>query len=85
VGDWQIVPTYFFHLHNDIDARDEDGRDLPDLDAARELAREQARFTFAETIRDEGRANLDHRIDIEDEHGRVLETVRFRDVVKIEG
>jgi hypothetical protein len=79
------VPTYYFHLHNDIDARDQEGRDLPDLDAARKLARENARFTFAETIKDEGRANLDHRLDIEDEQGRVLDTVWFRDVVKIEG
>jgi hypothetical protein len=79
------VPKYFFHLHNDVDARDEDGRELPDLAAAHQLARENARFTFAETIREEGRASLDHRIDIEDEDGRVLETVWFRDVVKIEG
>jgi hypothetical protein len=79
------VPTYYFHLHNDIDACDEDGRDLPDLDAARQLAKEHARFTFAETIKEDGRANLDHRIDIEDEQGRVLDTVWFRDVVTIEG
>jgi hypothetical protein len=78
------VPRYFFHLHNDIDSQDEDGRELPNLDAAHQLAREHARFTFAETIKEEGRANLDHRIDIEDEQGRVVATVRFRDVVKIE-
>lgn len=79
------MPTYFFHLHNDVDVRDGDGREFPDLGAARDLAREYARFTFAETIKETGRVNLDHRIDIEDEEGRVLETVRFRDVVRIEG
>lgn len=79
------MPKYFFHLHNDIDVLDEDGKELPDLDAARELARDNVRFTFAETIKEQSRANLDHRIDIEDEDGRVIETVRFGDVVSIEG
>jgi hypothetical protein len=79
------VPRYFLYLHNDVDARDEEGKELPDLGAAIDLASRQARFTFAETIKEEGRGNLDHRIDIEDEQGRVLGTVRFGDVVKIEG
>jgi hypothetical protein len=29
--------------------------------------------------------NLDHRIDIENEHGQVLDTVWFKDVVSVEG
>jgi len=62
-----------------------DGRELLDLEAARNLACEYARFTFAEPVKEVGRANLDHRIDIEDGEGRVLETVRFRDAVRIEG
>ena len=78
------MPIYYLHLHNDVDVRDE-GQDFPDLDAAIQYARNQARFTFAETVKDEGRVNLDHRIDIEDDNGRVLATVRFRDVVTIEG
>ena|SRR5687767_15109991 len=80
-----IVPTFYFHLHNDIDARDEDGREFANLEAAREAARSNARFTFAETVKDFGRVNLDHRIDIEDADGRVLDTVRFRDVVEVIG
>ena len=44
----------YFHLHNDVDARDEDGRDFPDLDAARAVARQFARFTFAQTIKTKG-------------------------------
>ena len=79
------MPKYYFHLHNDIDAPDEEGKELPDLDAAREVARDNARFTFAQTVMDEGHGSLEHRIDIEDEQGRVLDTVWFRDVVKIEG
>jgi len=79
------VPRYFFHLYNDVDARDEDGKELEDLDAAIELARYQARFTAGETIKEQGRVNLDHRIDIEDEVGSLLATIRFGDVVSIDG
>ena len=79
------MPKFYFHLYNDIVARDDEGKDLLDLDAAREVARDNARFTFAQTLQEEGRANLDHRIDIEDEQGRILGTVWFRDVVRIEG
>ena len=79
------MPTFYFHLHNDVDARDEEGREFPSLEAALEVARHNARFTFAETLKDDGHANLDHRIDIEDQNRRVLATVRFRDVVTIDG
>jgi hypothetical protein len=40
---------------------------------------------MAATLKETGRINLRHHIDIEDEHGKVLATVRFRDVVAIEG
>ena len=50
----------------------------------REHAIRQARVTFAETAKVAGRVVLHHRIDIEDEKGSVLGTVRFRDAVKIE-
>jgi hypothetical protein len=62
-----------------------EGKDLPNLDAARQLALHQARFTLTENIKDSGRLNLDHRIDIEDKQGNVLATVHFRDVVTITG
>jgi hypothetical protein len=79
------VPRYFLHLRNDIDVPDEEGFELPNLDAARVLARENALISLAQTAKDEGRINFSHRIDIEDEQGRILDTVWFRDVVKVEG
>ena len=78
------MPRFYFHLYNDIDAADDEGVDFPDLASARADAVRQARVTFAETAKDEGRVVLHHRIDIEDEHGRVLGTVYFRDAVKVE-
>ena len=48
------MPRYYFHLLNDIDAPDEDGVELPDLDAALRYARRNALFTAAETIKEHG-------------------------------
>lgn len=79
------MPRFYFHLLNDVDAPDGEGQELPDLEAAIKHARHCARITIAENVKDEGRFNRDHRIDIEDEDGRVLDTVWFRDAVQVEG
>jgi hypothetical protein len=78
------VPRFYFHLHNDVDIPDDEGVELPDLEAARAHAVRSARVTFGEVAKDEGRVVLHHRIDIEDEQGVVLDTVHFRDAVKVE-
>jgi hypothetical protein len=78
------VPRFYFHLLNDVDAPDQEGVELPDLNAALEQAVRNARFTAAETLKETGRIVLRHRIDIEDERGHVLQTVHFGDVVKVE-
>jgi hypothetical protein len=78
------MPRYYFHLHNDVDAPDEEGVELADLQAARERATYLVRVTFAETAKDEGRVVLHHRIDIEDGQGKVLDTVHFGDAVTVE-
>jgi hypothetical protein len=79
------MPRYYLHLRNDLDVPDEEGVELPDLDTARAQAAANARFTLAQTAMDEGKINFTHRIDIEDEDGRILDTVWFRDVVIVEG
>jgi hypothetical protein len=58
---------------------------MPNLATARAFTVHLARFTAAETIKDVGHFVPDHRIDIEDENGTVLDTLYFRDAVKIEG
>ena len=78
------VPRFYFHLHNDMDVPDDEGVELADLEAARAYAIRQARDTFGQVAKDEGRVVLHHRIDIEDEHGQVLASVRFSDAVRIE-
>ena len=78
------MPRYYFHLIDDFDAPDEEGRDLPDLTAARKHAALIARFTMAETLKEEGKLVRSHRIQIEDECGATLGEVYFGDVVVIE-
>jgi hypothetical protein len=79
------MPLFYLHLRNELDVPDDEGVELPDLGAARARAAAAARFTLAQTAMDEGKINFTHRIDIEDEQGRVLDTVWFRDVVQVDG
>ena len=78
------MPWFYFHLYDNLDVLDDEGIELPDLEAARARAVRCARVTFAETAKDEGRVVLHHRIDIADEQGDVLETVQFGDAVRVE-
>ena len=78
------MPHYFFHLYNDIVAMDEEGVDLPDLEAARANGIREAREMMVETVA-EGRINFSHRIDIADETGAVVDSVTFGEAVKVEG
>ena len=77
------VPRFFFHLYDDMVARDEEGQELPDEAAAWSRARVSVReMACAEVLK--GQLNLSHRVDVRDESGTVLATVHFRDVVQIE-
>ena len=78
------MPRFYFHLRNDVDAPDDEGVELANLEGAKAHAVQQARFSFGETAKEQGRVVLSHRIDIEDEQGVVMATVYFRDAVAIE-
>ena len=78
------MPHYYFNLHDETETRDEEGRDCPDLAAARAVAIGDARSLAAAQVMT-GRLNLGHRIEIEDASGTVVATVRFREAVKVEG
>lgn len=79
-----LVPRFFFHVRDDADAPDDEGAELPDLEAAREKALHEARSLMCETLLQDGRITLSHRIDIEDRRGEVLASVQFADAVRIE-
>ena len=78
------VALFYFYLINDVDAPDDEGTDLPDLEAAMQHARRLVRFTAAENVKVDGKIVLSHRIDVEDGAGNVLGTVTFGDVVNVQ-
>ncbi len=80
-----LMPRYHFNVYNDLVALDEEGKELPDIAAAREEAIRGARGLMAEELIQAGRMRLQHRIEVADEKGRVLLTIPFRELVNIEG
>jgi hypothetical protein len=73
---------YFFHLFNDLDVPDLEGRELPDDAAARAAAIAEAREMVAESVR-KGSLNLSHRIEVENRFRQPVLTVRYGDAVKV--
>lgn len=76
------MPRFYFHLYNDIIATDEEGRELPDAEAARAEAIAEAREMMTEAVL-KGEVILSHRIVIADESGKVVSTVTYRDAVAV--
>lgn len=74
---------YFFNVHNDLDTIDHEGMELADLDAAVLYARVAARSLAAASVT-EGHLVGHHRIDVVDEDGTVLRSVRFDEAVSIQ-
>jgi hypothetical protein len=81
------MPRYYFHIRNADDmALDEEGSDLPDLNAASRQALASAGELLANAIR-EGKDSIPESIVIADANGQELQSVplkyalpsRFRD------
>ena len=67
-----------------MDIPDLEGADLRDIGAARHYAVDAARQLMCETLKEDGRITLHHRIEVEDEARQVVETVEFGDALRIE-
>ena len=78
------MPHYYFHLYNDVISMDGEGKNLPDLDAARVNGIKEAREMMMESV-GEGRINFSHRIEIADHEGAIKAVVMFADAVRVEG
>ena len=76
------MPLYKFHVFNADQTLDEEGRDFPDLGAARAYALACARGMMAEEIKIRGEIDLAHRIEIEDEQ-REMHVVPFGEAVTV--
>jgi len=76
------MTRYFLHLHNDIDAPDEEGQDFPDDRSALDCAMRCARDIASSAVR-EGHLDLNHFIVCVAEDGREIGVVRFDDAVRV--
>jgi hypothetical protein len=76
------MPRYFFHLHNDIDAPDEEGHEHPNDRAALEAALDYIRDVASHSVR-LGTLDLHHFIIVVAENGREVGMVRFADAVQV--
>lgn len=76
------MPTYFFHLYDDMVSLDEQGLELPSAEAAKQVAVEEARRMACHEVL-EGHLGLRHRIEVEDASGAPVTTVEFKDAVQL--
>ncbi|WP_420822904.1 DUF6894 family protein [Sphingomonas solaris] len=76
------MPHYFFHLYNDLTVSDDEGSDLPGIDAAREYAIKSIRGLICEDVH-KGCVNLRHRIEVADASGELLLTITYAEVVEV--
>ena len=77
------MPRFFFHLHNTVEVRDDVGRELPSLEAARAEGVTACRALMAEDVRKDGQITLSHRIDIHGEDGDSQLMLPFRACIEI--
>ena len=78
------MPRFFFNVYDEATTIDEVGVELPDLAAAHEAAIEEARAILSDEVRN-GRIDLSHRIEVEDEARRPVLLLPFSAAVEIEG
>lgn len=78
------MPRYFFDVHNGGGfLPDEDGRDLPDLEAARSEGLKGARSLLAEDVM-QGRLDLNGRLEIFGADRELLVTIPFSEAVEVQ-
>ena len=74
------MPRYFFNVHDDVIAEDDEGVELPDLAAARTHALIGARGMIAEQVK-HGYFMRSHVIKVVDEQRTAVFTLAFGDAV----
>ena len=78
------MPLYFFNVHNDAVTMDDEGAVLADAQAARAHAVKNARSLAADCVL-HGYLAASHRIEVQDEKRKVIDTVRFDEAVDLRG
>lgn len=77
------MPRYFFHLYDDTETFDEEGRTFTNFEAALAAGFITVRALAADQVSREGRVMASHRIDIADERRRVLDSIYFGEAVAL--
>ena len=79
----EAMARFFFHLHDhdEVDGSHE-ARELPDVNTAIAVATEELRDFLADQVR-HGYLDADLRIEIRDERGLSVATVKFGNAVKL--
>ena len=78
------MPRYYFDLHNDVNAIDDEGRELPDLEAVKADVLKEVRAMIKTSIDETGRIDLRHHIDVRDENDAVVYVMHFEDAVTVQ-
>ena len=77
------MPHYHFNLHNSLGLiLDEEGRELPDLEAARDEAIKGVRSILAGEVL-EGQVDLRGRLEITDEGRKTVLVLAFAEAVEV--
>lgn len=76
------MARFFFHVRDDKNyIQDDEGQELPDLDAARDEATVAARQLLSEALL-QGNGLIDRQFEIADAQGVICAVVPFRHVVR---
>ena len=77
------MARYFFNSHQDYATLDPVGREMVNLEAVQRRAMVDARRAAAEEVNGLGTLSLSHRIEVMDELGAIVATVRLAEAVRI--
>lgn len=77
------MPRFYFHLRDNDHLIDEEGIELPTIEAARQRATKFALHMAAANVLERSNLDLRHRIELTDENGQLVEMVQFGDVVTV--
>jgi len=78
------MPIFHLNVFNNVITLDLDGLERPDLEAAKADAIAGARDLITSDIREGRTVHRSHRIEITDDAGQLLHTVRYGDVVDLQ-
>jgi hypothetical protein len=77
------MPRYFFHIHDELVALDDEGMELADMSAVRRQAVAGIHAMMCDQLA-HGRLVLHHHLVVEDEQGVEVLSLAFGDTVAIE-